>query len=384
LKRLISMILLASVLLLCACADDAAEEAVRKEHATATLSAVGDIFLTDAMIKDAQQPDGSYRFSTQFEDVIVPISKADIAFGNFEGNFIGSDFGAQQASYPEELAAELSRIGFDFLQTANSYSIFNGVSGLEHTKLTIENNGMRALGTYLEPADQAQNQVVIRDAGGIRFAFVAFTKGVGNLTIPENSKCSVDLLYKDYTSDYSEINTSYITAVLEKAREAEPDVIVAGLHWGSENNDQISETQEEIANLLLQNGVDVILGSHPHLVGKVERRTITLEDGRQKECVIAYSLGDFCAASVGECNTGVILNLAFERNGNITRISDISYMPVSAVDRGISCADRYSVMLTEAEIELYEGNYYDRVSQAVYEEMLSDIEKVRENIGLDH
>ncbi len=382
-KRYIAILLLAAGLLsLCACGSEETET-TRKENAVATVSAVGDIYLTESMLADARQPDGSYDFSTQLEAVIVPLSQADVTIGNFEGNFTGASYSAEQASYPNELAAELSRVGFDLLQTANSFSIFNGVSGLKYTKETIENHGMRALGTYVDEEDRQKNQIVIREVNGIRFAFVAFTKGVGNLTIPENASCSVDLLYKDYTSDYSEINTEYITSVLSKAAEEEPDVIIAALHWGSENNDQISQTQEEIADLMLKNGVDVILGSHPHLVGQVERRSVTLEDGTKKECAIAYSLGDFCAADAGQCNTSLILNLEFTRTGNRTEISHIGYTPISAVDRGETYADRYSVVITEAEIEMYESNYFDRVSAELYEQMLTDLESVRKKLGLE-
>jgi len=382
LKRLsIMMIILAMIL--CACGTNEPQVNEYKKQGTATLSAVGDIFLTEAQLADARQPDGSYRFSSQFDDVIVPLSQADLTFGNFEGNFTGSNFSAEMGSYPDELAHELSRIGFDLLQTANSYSIYNGVSGLERTKQTVEAAGMSALGTYTDPEDRNETQVIIREVGGIRFAFVAFTKGVGNLTIPEDSPCSVDLLYKDYTSDYSEINTEYITRVLEEAKERDPDVIVAGLHWGSENNEQISQTQEEIADLLIRNGVDVILGSHSHLLSKVERRFVTLENGTQKECVIAYSLGDFSAAAKDECNSSAILTLRFEQEDGTTKIADVSYLPISAVDRGEGHADRFRVVQTEAEIELFEGNYYDHISQELYDEMLSDIEKVRQAIGLD-
>ncbi len=381
-KRL-SIILIVMAMVLCACGTDTPLDDEVKEQGSATLSAVGDIFLTDVQLADARQPDGSYRFSAQFEDLIVPLSQADLTFGNFEGNFTGNIFSASEGSYPDELAQELSRVGFDLLQTANSYSIFNGVSGLERTKQTIENCGMSALGTYTDPEDRNETQVIIREAGGIRFAFIAFTKGVGNLTIPEDSPCSVDLLYKDYTSDYSEINSEHITRVIETAKDCEPDVIIAGLHWGSENNSQISETQEEIADLLIRNGVDVILGSHSHLLSKVERRLVTLENGQQKECVIAYSLGDFSAAAKGECNTSAILTLKFEKEDGTTEIADVSYLPISALDLGEGHADRYCVKQTEAEIELFEGNYYDRISQELYDEMLTDIEKVREAIGLD-
>lgn len=381
LKRCFTLFLLLSFIFsLAACSAEEKSSNHTQDTATATISAVGDIFLTEAMLADARHPDGSYQFASQFEDVIVALSQADITIGNFEGNFTDSNYNAQEGRYPESLAAELYNVGFDLLQTANSYSIFNGISGLESTKRIIEANGMEALGTYTSPKDREKNQVIIREVNGIRFAFVAFTKGVGNLAIPSGSDCSVDLLYKDYTSDYSEINESYITQVLKKAKEASPDVIIAALHWGSEDHEEISETQEEIADLMAKNGVDVIIGSHSHKIGQVEHRSITLESGEKRQCVIAYSLGDFCAVGEKECNTSMILNLEFTRNGSKTVISDIGYTAVSAVDRGHMMADRYCVMITEAEIDLYEGNYYDHVSSEVYEAMKSDLERLKKKM----
>ncbi len=382
LKRYLTIFtLLIFILSLSACSTEVETGTDPQDTATATLSAVGDIFLTDAMLADAKRPDGSYQFASQFEDVIVALSQADITIGNFEGNFTDSGFNASEGRYPAALAAELYNVGFDLLQTANSYSIFNGVSGLESTKRIIESYGMQTLGTYTSNKDRERNQIIVREVNGIRFAFVAFTKGVGNLAIPSESDCSVDLLYKDYNSDYSEINESYITQVLEKAKEASPDVIVAALHWGSEDQDGISETQEEISDLMAKNGVDVIIGSHSHRLGQIERRSVKLDNGEKRECVIAYSLGDFCAASEKECNTSIILNLEFTRTGSKTVVSNIGYTAVSAVDRGAQMADRYSVMITEAELDLYEGNYYDHVSTEVYEAMKVDLERIREKMN---
>lgn len=383
-KRFIALFLsLLWLMPMLGCSEEESTLEERANHAVATVNAVGDIFLTDAMIADAKQADGSYDFSPQFENVIVELSKADLTVGNMEGNFIGSDFGRENGSYPNEFAQELHRIGFDLLQTANSYTIYNGLTGLESTKTVIEDNGMHALGAYTSAEDRKNHQVVIKDVSGIRFAFVAFTKGLGNLTMPADTECSVDLLYEDYTSDYSVVNHEAITALLEQAKEKKPDVIIAALHWGSENQAEISDTQREIADLMLENGVDVILGSHSHLVSQIEQRSVTRKDGSQKDCVIAYGLGDFCVAEPELCNTSIILNLEFTRDGENTTVSKVSYTPVSTVDRGEESADRYCVMVTQAEIELYEGNYYDRVSDSMYEAMLSDLEAIRKKLGLE-
>lgn len=347
----------------------------------ATLAAVGDIFLTDDMLKDARQADGTYDFSAQFSDLTLSLSEADLTIGNFEGNFIGADYGNANGSYPDALASSLYDIGFDLLQTANSYSIFNGLSGLERTKSVIEEAGMAALGTYTGKKDKAANQVVVREVNGIRFAFIAFTKGLGGLTMPSSTDCSVDLLYRDYTSDYSEVDTAYLTQVVEAARAKNPDVIVAALHWGSENISEISSTQEEIASLLLKKGVDVILGSHSHLIGQIEQRTVKTDDGETKNCVIAYSLGDFCGVSEGEYNTSLYLNLEFTKGEDgHTEITDVTYVPICAYDRGKEFADRYCIVRSEAAVDLYENNYYDRISETAYENILSGMENLRKKL----
>lgn len=381
LKRIFAVFLLL-IFFLVSCSSEKAETTQASVGGgRATLAAVGDIFLTDDMLKDAKQANGTYDFSAQFSDLTLPLSEADLAIGNFEGNFIGSDYGNANGSYPDALANTLRAIGFDLLQTANSYTIFNGLSGLERTKAVIEEAGMTALGSYVSAKDKAANQVVIREVNGIRFAFIAFTKGLSGLSMPTDTDCSVDLLYRDYTSDYSKVDTDYLTQVVEAARAENPDVIVAALHWGSENISEISSTQEEIASLLLKKGVDVILGSHSHLVGQIEQRTVTTDRGETKNCVIAYSLGDFCAVSEGECNTSLYLRLEFTRNGDgRTEITDVTYAPISAVDRGEGFSGRYCVLRSETAIDLYEGNYYDRIPESAYEAILSGVEGLRKKL----
>lgn len=338
----------------------------------ATVSAVGDIYLTDEMLADARRPNGSYDFSVQFSDVCASLAVADVTIGNFEGNFCGAPYGKSAGSYPDEFAAALSSVGFNLLQTANSYSIFSGLSGLQRTKTVIEENGMTAVGTYFDSDDRAENPVVIREVNGVRIAFVAFTKGFGGLGLPENAANCVDLLYKDYTTDYSELDTAAIDAVLNTAKQEKPDVIIASLHWGSENIRSADERQEEAADYLFRNGVDVILGSHSHLVGTVEKRTVTLAGGTTKDVVLAYSLGDFCAAGKGACNASLILNLEFTRDhaSGTTAITGVSYTPVAAIDRGSKESDRYAVIDIDNALMLYESNYYDRISTDLYQTLL--------------
>lgn len=97
---------------------------------------------------------------------------------------------------------------------------------------------------------------------GFRVAFVAFTKGVGNLRLPEGAEGCVNLLYTDYNTTYQDVDTEGIRHILSQVQSEKPDIVIALLHWGSEYDSSVSKTQEEIRDLMLQGGVDVILGTH--------------------------------------------------------------------------------------------------------------------------
>ena len=103
----------------------------------------------------------------------------------------------------------------------------------------------------------------------MEIALVAFTKGMGGTRLPAGSEGCVNILYTDYDSTYQEIDTAAITAVLNAVKNEKPDITIALLHWGSEFNDTVSESQEKIVELLQQNGVNAIIGTHSHYVQKM-------------------------------------------------------------------------------------------------------------------
>lgn len=321
-----------------------------KPDESATLAAVGDIMVYDQQLADAKQADGSYDFLPSLAPVADLLTAADLTVGNFEANFGEAPYsGYPNFIAPAALATTLAGLDFDILQTANTYSIQNGLSGLSSTIRTIREAGMKTLGTYLSADDKTQNRVVVKDVGGIKFAFIGFTKGLNNLRLPEGSAYCVDLLYTDYDSTYNKIDKTAILEATAAAKATGADVIVSMVHWGSEYDVAASASQKELTDLLVQNGVDVILGSHSHIVGPMERRTVTV-DGGEKEVFIAYSLGNFLSAMKKEnqdsINYSVVLNLQFTKDGNTgeTTISAADYVPVYIRDNGESALNRYEVI----------------------------------------
>ena len=320
-----------------------------------TLAAVGDIMMYDEQIDDAKQEGGGYDFTGCFSAVSGLTASADITVGNLELNFCGEPYsGFPSFCAPEVLADTLRTIGFDVLQTANTYSIMNGVSGLESTLRYLDTAGLAHVGTYASAEDKETNGgVLLKNVNGVKIAFIGFTKGVNSLTLPEGSEYAVNLLYTDYSTDYSKINSKAIVSAVESAKALKPDVIVAMLHWGSEYSTDVDVGQEQIATMLLENGVDVILGSHSHIVGKMETRNVTTVDGEEKTCFVAYSLGNFCAIKKQDyTDESVVLNLEFTKNGETgkTSITNISYTPLYIMDAGEEADERFQVLPVRSAI----------------------------------
>lgn len=320
----------------------------------ATLAAVGDIMMYDTELAAALQEDQSYDFTSFFEAISPFTISPDLTVGNLElnllgtGPFVGNTQNAPYFNAPNSLASQLSAIGFDILQTGNTYSIMNGTKGLQSTIDILNQNSIDHVGTHASDPDQSgSGGVVLREINGIRIAFIGFTKGVNNMSLPANNKYAVDLLYVDYNSEYKQIDATGILKRVEAAKSQNPDVIVAMLHWGGEYELEISSTQEEIRDLLFKNGVDVILGSHSHVVGPMEMREVETTDGEKKQCFVAYSLGNFISdMSKDYTMESVILNLEFTKSGETgkTSITDASYTPLYILDRGDGAEKRFEVL----------------------------------------
>lgn len=357
---------------------DTAQSAMDK-YSTVTITAVGDIAISDAQLADARNGDG-YDFSPCFFGAAGLLGDADLTVGNLECNFSGTPYGSAASSAPTVLADTLAGLGFDLLQTANSAAIQGGMDGLEATIDAIEMAGMQPVGTFKTPQDrQNSGGITIREVNGIRIAFIAFTKGLGNMSLPEDGAHAVNLLYSDYDTNYSDLDTEGIEAAMEAARQKGPDIIIALLHWGSEYSREISKSQKQVEKLLYENGADAIIGTHSHMVGELKADTITLEDGTSKDVLTAYDLGNFYAESAKPgTQTSLVLNLEFTRNNwtDKTTLTGYSYTPVYCADFGVTEPNRYQVLNIENALALYEQDYVYRITDETYEILQSELEKL--------
>ena len=339
------------------------------------IRAVGDLNITNSVVDSGIVATG-YDYTRALQDVAAELGAADVTVMNIEGNFCGEPYGTETASAPQELLTYLKKAGVDLIQMANSYSIQNGLIGLSSTLNAIRSAGMEPLGAYATVNDFKKTKgYTICDVQGIKVAFVAFTKGVGGMGMPAGSEQCVNLLYEDYDQMYKTVNKKGITQILKDVQAEKPDLVVAMLHWGSVNNDEISKTQTQIVNLMQKNGVDIIIGTHPHLVQKIELNEKT---GK----LVAYSLGDFYGdATLGGSNYSIILDIEVTKDSDLktTKVTDFSYIPIYTLKESEGDGYRRVVRIHEA-MSAYEGNYVDKISKSCYDQMAYSLTRIEARI----
>ena len=342
---------------------------------TINLVAGGDLNVTDKVIW-AGQEGGEFDYTKAFMDVAPILSEADLAFLNFEGNVCGAPYGTATTSAPIQIIEALKNAGVDMLQVANSCSVVNGMLGLTSTLNNIRSVGLETLGAYTSEEEFNRTKgytiVTIND---VKLAFVAFTKGVGGLGMPAGSEKCVNILYKDYYTKYQEIDRDRINSILKAVEEEKPDLTIALLHWGSEHNDTVYETQEDIVYIMQKAGVDVIIGSHPHRVQHVDYDELTGN-------LVAYSLGDFFGDGKKDGTFySILLKLEITKDyeTGVTRVTDWSYEPIYTLSETECDGDRRVIRIDNA-ISAYDMNFVDKVTAACYENLKFSVDRISARI----
>lgn len=358
----------------------ATEPATRAQKSTKTtihIKAAGDLNVTNTVI-NAGVAVGGYNYTRAFMDVASTLSDADLTVLNLEGNICGEPYGSDTTSAPRELLDGLRNAGVDLIQMANSCTINNGLIGLTSTLQTIRAAGLEPVGAFASESEFQQSKgYTITEAQGVKVAFVAFTKGLGGRGLPAGNDNLVNILYEDYASTYDKIDRTRITSVLKAVDAEKPDITIALLHWGSEYNDDISDTQKSIVNLMKKQGVDVIIGTHPHTVQAIEYDELA-------GTLVAYSLGDFFGdASRGGTNYSIILDLEITKDSSTgtTKVTNYSYTPIYTVSEAESADGYRRVVRIDKTVEAWEENYLDKVSQSAKESMVYALDRIKARIN---
>lgn len=281
--------------------EQSADTTIRNEY---RLLFVGDIMIHGPQIKAARRPKlkAGYDFSASFDSISPLLRSADLCIGNLETTLAGKPYsGYPMFSSPDALAVALKEAGFDILTTANNHSADRGRRGIVRTLDLLDSLGIAHTGSYRKADDrEQQTPLVVELEGSIKLGILAYTYGTNGMPIPKPTQ--IDL-----------IDTLVIAQDLERAQRLGVDYQIVQIHWGEEYRRDPSSEQTELARWLHRQGVDAVIGSHPHVV----QRSEWLQEEAQPTFVL-YSLGNFISNQIKPEGTraGLMLELRLVRQGS--------------------------------------------------------------------
>lgn len=279
-----------------------------------TIAAFGDTMMHLPQIKSGLQADGSYRFDSFFKEVKPYLSQADLAIGNFETTLAGKQkpyAGFPLFNSPDEIVDALKNAGVDLMSTANNHSMDTGAAGVKRTYDLLKKKQLLPVGTASRLEEQ---KPTIVEKNKIKIAFLAYTEQTNGNPVP-----------KDQPYLVNRINQTQIKQDIAQAKKQGAEFVVVSLHFGVEYQRQPNEKQQQIAHQVLKDGADVILGSHPHVLQKMER----VKEGNKNKFII-YSMGNFVSnQSDPHTDEGIIVYLDLKKNFKTKQVNleKVSYLP---------------------------------------------------------
>jgi poly-gamma-glutamate capsule biosynthesis protein CapA/YwtB (metallophosphatase superfamily) len=289
-----------------------------------TIAAIGDIMVHGAQLKSAWNAEhDNYNFEPVFSPVKDLLSAADLTIGNLETTLPGRKklyAGYPRFGTPDALVTAIHGAGIDILTTANNHSCDTGKRGMVRTIKVLDEYGILHVGTSRNKSEYEAHRILMVERNHIRLAFLSYTYGLNGMPIPKGTYVNL-------------IDKQQMEEDIKLVREQFPDFIICLIHYGKEYERYPDQFQKEIVAFLLHEGVDIILGSHPHVVQPFELKPLTDKYGDTKPRLVIYSLGNFLSNQRDRYRDGgIIFNFNLQKHytpdkGTTRNINNVNYIP---------------------------------------------------------
>ena len=287
--------------------EEKTEEVQKEETKTSKLSLimVGDALLHGSVYRDAYK-NGVYNFDSQLEYIKTIVQNYDLAFYNQESILGGTELGLSDYptfNSPWEFGDAMINSGFNLVSLANNHTMDRGEKAVSNScEYWKSKEDVLAVGSYCSKEDSETIQ--IKEKNGIKYTLLAYTYGTNGISVPQGKEYLVNL----YSDEKAKSD-------IEKVRD-KVDLLIVSMHWGTEYKSEPTEEQKREAEYLSSLGVDIIIGTHPHVIEPITYINDTL---------VIYSLGNFISAQStnNDYNTMVELMTSVdiikeEKNGQTT------------------------------------------------------------------
>lgn len=298
-----------------------------------TLNAIGDIMAHSPQLNAQHDPTtNTYSFDNNYKYVSSYIKSADLSVANLETTLSGNSI--PYSSYPtfntpDSLADALKNAGVDIISTINNHTFDKGDLGVERTLEVLKSKNFDTIGTISNVND---NNYLIKEVNGISLGITSFsygelknnTKYLNGITVTDKSKNKLNIF------DSANVDNAFNTINETLKFISDTDIQIIVLHWGNEYRRTPSQFQYDLARKLSDSGVDIIIGSHPHVVQPVDIITSTNGDN---ETLVIYSLGNFISNQRRELlgtpftEDGLMVDIEITKDNGNTFVSKVNCIP---------------------------------------------------------
>lgn len=249
---------------------------VKEKKKTMSIVMVGDAVIHNGIYLDASLGNSNYDFKSMFSYISEIIKNYDLRYYNQETIIGGKNLGLSnypRFNSPDEIGSDLVYTGFNMVSLATNHSLDKGETGILYSNKFWKNQNVITAGTY--SSNEERENIPVHEKNGIKFAFLSYTTSTNGLSVPSGKDYLINVYDKEKVK-------KDIDSIKDKV-----DVIITAMHWGSEYTFTPTDEQKEIAHYLSSLGVNLIIGTHPHVIQPVDYVGDTL---------VIYSLGNFISA----------------------------------------------------------------------------------------
>ena len=306
----------------------------------ATVISTGDVMVHSTQLTGAKTASGEYDFSAFFKEASPYFKAADLAAANLEVTFGGTESGSYSGypvfNTPDSLADAIKDSGLNFLVTANNHAYDTGLYGLKRTAQVLKQRGMEFIGTR-ETTDDLN--FAVKEINGIKIGIANFTyetsgqvasrKYLYGAIIAQEANDLINSFSFDRIDEFYTASANMISEMKSSGAE----YIVFYMHWGNEYKLSPDTWQKTIAQKLSNLGVNMIIGSHPHVIEPVE--LIRSEDG-ESTTVCIYSVGN-CVSNqrqeimdscpTGHTEDGVLFSFTLKKDKDGVSLNSLDLVP---------------------------------------------------------
>lgn len=281
-----------------------------------TFAGVGDNLIHQAIFSQYEMGDIDYDFKEDYALMKPYIEAADLSFINQETICAGEEFGLShypQFNGPTQILDAVADTGFDWLAASSNHSLDKGSDALLAELNYLHENypDISVTGAYRN--EEESNQYIVREVNGIKVGLLGYTYGLNGIPLPEDMPWLVELIDEDQIQkDMEEISKI-------------SDVQIVSMHWGTEYHTEIEAEQQALAQKMNEWGVEVIIGTHPHVIKPAE-----IIQGEKQDTLCYYSLGNFLSAQ--DTNEGMVggmasFTLQYDFDTQETSFKDVKFTP---------------------------------------------------------